>query len=109
MLPQKSMVYMLPIKSCRHGNMPTPPSGYCTLEVDLLCFSSGGGEHPSAGKPTLFIKDVDGTELDAMEMEIRGDLLAVLLKRRYRAENEFLIFDWTTAQTIAVSCHWFSN
>jgi hypothetical protein len=75
------------------------------LEVDLLCFSSGGGEHPSAGEPTLFIKDLDGTELDAVEMEIRGDLLAVLLKRRTRAGNEILIFNWKTAQFIAVSCH----
>ena len=97
------MVYMLPIKLCRHGNMPTPPSGYCMLEVDLLCFSSGGGEHPSAGEPTLFVKDVNEVGGATMEMEIRGNLLAVLL--RYRAENEFLIFDWKTAQTIVVSCH----
>jgi hypothetical protein len=96
---------MLPIKSCRHGEMPTPPFGYYALEVDLLCFSSGGGEHPSAGEPTLFINDVYGTDLDAVEMEIRRDLLAVLSKRRYRAENEFFIFDWKTAQIIAVSCH----
>ena len=94
---------MLPIKSCRHGNIPTPNSGYYALEVNLLCFSSGGGGHSSVGEPTLFIKDVDGTGLDAME--IRGDLLAVLLKRWYRAENEFLDFDWKTAQTIVVSCH----
>jgi hypothetical protein len=85
--------------------MPTPPSGYYAVEVDLLCFSSGGGEHHSAGEPTLFIKDVDGTELDAMEMEIRGDLLAVLLKDEDWAENEFLVFDWKTAQTIVVSYH----
>jgi hypothetical protein len=71
---------MLPIKSCRHGNIPTPPSGYYALEVDLLCFSSGGGEHPSAREPTLFVRDVHGTERATMEMEIRGDLLAVLLK-----------------------------
>jgi hypothetical protein len=94
---------MLPIKSCRHGDMPTP-SGYYALEVDLLCFSSGGGEHPSAGEPTLFVRDVHGTEGVTMEMEIRGDLLTVLLKE-YWAENEFLIFDWKTAQTIVVSCH----
>jgi len=85
--------------------MPTPPSGHYALEVDLLCFSSGGGEHPLAGVPTLFVKDVDGTESATMEMEIRGDLLAVLLKEEDWAEHEFLIFDWKTAQTIAVSCH----
>ena len=96
---------MLPIKSCRHGNMPTPPSGYYALEVDLLCFSSGGGEHPSAKEPYIFVRDVDGTERVTMEMEIRGDLLAVVLKEDYWAENEFLIFNWKTAQTIAVSCH----
>jgi hypothetical protein len=96
---------MLTIKSCRHGNMPTPPSGYYALEVDLLCFSSGGGEHPSAREPTIFVRDVDGTERVTMEMEIRGDLLAVLLKEEDWAENEFLIFDWKTAQTISVSCH----
>ena len=79
-LPQKSMVYMLPIKSCRHGNMPTPPSGYCALEVDLLCFSSGGGEHPSAGEPTLFVEDVCETGRATMERAIRGDFLPVLLK-----------------------------
>jgi len=84
--------------------MPTSPSGYYALEVDLLCFSSGGGEHPSAREPTLFVRDVHGTEGVTMEMEIRGDLLTVLLKE-YWAENEFLIFDWKTAQTIAVSCH----
>jgi hypothetical protein len=96
---------VLPIKSCRHGNIPTPPSGYYALEVDLLCFSSGGGEHPSAREPTIFVRDVDGTERVTMEMEIRGDLLAVLLKEEDWAENEFLIFDWKTAQTISVSCH----
>jgi hypothetical protein len=85
--------------------MPTPPSGYYALEVDLLCFSSGGGEHPSAREPTIFVRDVDGTERVTMEMEIRGDLLAVLLKEEDWAENEFLIFDWKTAQTISVSCH----
>jgi hypothetical protein len=98
---------MLPIKSCRHGNMPTPPSGYYVLEVDLLCFSSGGGEHPSAREPTIFVRAVDEPERAAMEIEIRGDLLAVLLKEeeQYWAENEFLIFNWKTAQTIVVSCH----
>jgi hypothetical protein len=105
---------MLPIKSCRHGNIPTPPSGYYALEVDLLCFSSGGGEHPSAREPTLFVRDVHGTESATMEsatmeMEIRGDLLAVLLKEEYWAENEFLILDWKTAQTIVVSFHLFSK
>jgi hypothetical protein len=94
---------MLTIKSCRHGNMPTPPSGYYALEVDLLCFSSGGGEHPPAREPTLFVRDAHGTESATMEMEIRGDLLAVLLKEDWD-ESEFLIFDWKTAQAIVVSC-----
>jgi len=93
---------MLPIKSCRHGNISTSPSGYYALEVDLLCFSSGGGEHPSAREPTLFVRDVLRAE---MEMEIHGDLLAVFLKGQYCADNELLIFDWKAAQTIAVSCH----
>ena len=97
----------------RHGNMPIPPSGYCALEVDLLCFSSGGGEHPLAAGPTLFVKDIYGARRATMEMEIRGDLLAVLPRIQYQAdgeyrltaEHELLIFDWKTAQTIAVSCH----
>jgi hypothetical protein len=96
---------MLPIKSCRHGNIPTPPSGYYGFEVDLLCFSSGGGEHPSAREPTIFVRDADQVDRVTMEMEIRGDLLAVVLKEDYWAENEFLIFNWKTAQTIAVSSH----
>jgi hypothetical protein len=100
---------MLPIKSCRHGNIPTPPSGHYALAVDLLCFSSGGGEHPSAREPTLFVRDAHGTENATMEMEIRGDLLAVFLNEANWeedwAESEILIFDWKTAQTIAVSSH----
>jgi hypothetical protein len=75
------------------------------LEVDLLCFSSGGGEHPSAREPTLFVRDAHWTERATMEMEIRGNLLAVLLKEEEDwDESEFLIFDWKTAQAIVVSC-----
>jgi hypothetical protein len=36
-----------------------------SLEVDLLSFSLGGGEHPSATQSTLLLKDVsieDGVE-----------------------------------------------
>ena len=68
-----------------------------------MCFSSGGGEHPSAREPTIFVRDADQVDRVTMEMEIRGDLLAVVLKEDYWAENEFLIFNWKTAQTIAVS------
>jgi len=83
--------------------MPTPPSGCYALEVDLLCFFSGG-EHPSAREPTLFVREAYGTE--SATMEIRGDLLAMLLKEeQHWAENDLLIFDCKIAQTIAVSCH----
>jgi len=68
-------------------------------------FSSGGGEHPSAREPTLFVRDAHGTESATMEMEIRGNLLAALLKEEEDwDESEFLIFDWKTAQAIVVSC-----
>ena len=93
---------MFIIAFCRHGNIPAPPCDYYALEVDLLCFSSGGGEHPSAIEPTLSVRDVCRTEGATMEMEIRADLLAVLLQE-HRAKPEFLIFDWKTAQNIAVS------
>jgi hypothetical protein len=93
---------------CRHGNVPTPPSDFYThtLEVDFLCFSSGGGEHPSARESTLLVRDVSMTECVTMAMEIRAGLLAVFLKgedskgERY---HELLVFDWKTAQNIAVS------
>jgi hypothetical protein len=79
---------MLPIKSRRHGKMPTPPSDYYVLEVDLLHFSSGGGEHPSVGEPTLFVRDI--RRIERVTMEIHEDLLAVLLKEeQYWAKNEF--------------------
>ena len=73
-----------------------------TIEIDLLCFSSGG-EHPSASEPTLFVRDVSRTDRVTMEMEIRAGLLGVLLKEEGQALREFLVFDWKTAQNIAVS------
>jgi hypothetical protein len=92
--------------SCRHGNLPLNaysrrPSDYSavTLEVDFLCFSSGG-QHPSANEPTLVVSDVSragGVDLGlGLDLEIRDDLLAVL---GYRLS----IFAWKTGQNIAVS------
>jgi hypothetical protein len=69
-------------------------SGYNTYEVDLLCFSSGGGKHPSAREPTLFLTGSSWRR--KMKMEIRKDLLAVLFT------DELLVFDWKTAQNIVV-------
>ena len=49
------------------------------LAVDLLSFSFGGGEHPSATQSTLLLKDVsieDGAEW-GMKMEIHMNLLTV--------------------------------
>jgi hypothetical protein len=70
-----------------------PDSDYYPYEVDLLCFSSGGGEHPSAREPTLFLSG----SAQKMEMEIRKDLLAVLFR------DELSVFDWKTAENIVVS------
>jgi hypothetical protein len=93
---------MLPIKSCRHGNIPTPPSGYYALEVDLLCFSSGGGEHPSARESTLLVRNISSEEIVAMEIKICVGHLVMLLKEQW-CQCKLLVFDWKTAQIIAVS------
>ena len=71
-----------------------------TLEVDLLCFSLGG-QHPSAIEPTLVVKDVPRAgRVDLnLDLEIRNDLLAVLVSR----SGELSIFAWKTGQNIAVS------
>ena len=92
---------MFLIASCRHGGIPASPSDHYALEVDLLCFSSGGGEHPSAREPTFCVRDFCRTDGATMEMEIRADL--VVLLQEHRAKPEFLIFDWNTARNIAVS------
>jgi hypothetical protein len=86
-------------------------SGPHSLEVDILCFSRGDGEHPWTRKSTVHVKDV--SEADGVywgtTIEIRTNLLAVLLApqimtRRYRwPDRELRIFDWTTGQEIAVS------
>ena len=83
---------------CRHGNVPTPPSADFahSLEVDLLSFSSGGREHPSAKMSTLLVRDVSGTEKVAMKMEIRVGL-AVFLKG-IDGSRELLVSDWKTGQ-----------
>jgi hypothetical protein len=50
-----------------------------SLEVDLLSFSLGGGEHPSARESTRLLKDVsieDGVEW-GMKTEIHMNLLTV--------------------------------
>ncbi|KIM76495.1 hypothetical protein PILCRDRAFT_91583 [Piloderma croceum F 1598] len=71
-------------------------SEFVTLEVDLLCFSSGG-QHPSANEPTLVVSDVSRAGGDdlwlGLDLEIRDDLLAVL---GYRLS----IFAWKTGQNI---------
>jgi hypothetical protein len=91
---------------CRHGNLPPhdythipSPSDYSayTLEVDLLCFSLGG-QHPSAREPTLIVRDVSRAE-QGLDLEIRGDLLAVLVP----LSGELFVFAWKTGQNIAVS------
>jgi len=66
----------------------TSPSGYYALEVDLLCFFFGGGEHPSQ-RATLFVRDVLRAE---MEMEIRWRSIGCILKGQYCADNETLDF-----------------
>jgi hypothetical protein len=70
-----------------------------------LRFSSGGGEHQSARKPTLLVKDGWIESLSEVDMDIRAGLLAVLIhKDSWRPDaNELLVFDWQTAQNIAVS------
>jgi len=81
--------------------VPTPHSDYYahTLEIDFLCFSSGG-EDPLAGEPTRIVKHVSGTELIEMDMEICVGLSAVLLTG---SDNVLLVFDWKRAQNIVVS------
>jgi hypothetical protein len=87
-------------------------SGPHSLEVDILCFSRGDGEHPWTRKSTVHVKDVskaDGVYW-GMTTEIHTNLLAVLLAPelmtgRYGGwpDRELQIFDWTTGQEIAVS------
>jgi hypothetical protein len=80
------------------------------LEVDLLCFSLGGDEHPSARDSTLFVKKISEEDRAEwkMTMEIHKNLLAVLLKPGYFRDHsachdhELWIFDWKTGEKIAV-------
>jgi hypothetical protein len=70
-----------------------------------LRFSSGGGEHQSARKPTLSVKDGSTESYNVewgMDMDIRAGLLAVLVDKRGNGK-ELLVFNWKTAQNIAVS------
>lgn len=85
-----------------------------TLEVDLLCFSMGGDEHPLAKESTLVAKTVLHEEpfKYEMTMEIRKGLLVVLIKPKHwhsivsemgmDDDHELLVFDWKTGQEIAV-------
>jgi hypothetical protein len=63
-----------------------------------LCFSLGR-QHPSANKPTLVVRDVSRAGRDDLDLEIRNDLLAVLMSR----SSELFVFAWKTGQHIAVS------
>jgi hypothetical protein len=75
-----------------------------TLEVDLLCFSLGGDEHPSAQESTLLVKNVleGDPNIWSMGIEIHKNSLAVLLKPIHISGNELWIFDWKTGEKIAV-------
>jgi hypothetical protein len=88
-----------PTTQNRHGTSP------CSFEVDLLSFSLGGGEHPSAEASTLFVKHVENLPGWQMKMEIHENLLAVLLKHREMfpgKEQELWVFDWKTGEKITV-------
>ena len=82
---------------------PDPQS----LEVDILCFSGGDGEHPWTRKSTVLVKDdlkADDVSWD-MTIEIHTNLLAVLLTPRWpdRSDKELRVFEWRTGEEIAVS------
>jgi hypothetical protein len=97
----------------RCGDVDGPgPCLSFSLEVDILCFSRGDGEHPWTRKSTVHVKDVhkeaDGVHWEMM-IEICTNLLAVLLVPEVIVDlygwpdRELRIFDWTTGQEIAVS------
>ena len=82
-----------------------------SLEVDILSFSGGDGEHPWTRKSTVHVKDIfgaDGVSWD-MTIEIHTNLLAVLLvptsirgDMRW-PDMELRVFEWKTGEEIAVS------
>jgi hypothetical protein len=80
-----------------------------TLEVDLLCFSLGGVEHPSARESTILVKTIlRGYRTTwEMTMEIHTSLLGVLLQpivtsEEFLPDAELSIIDWKTGETISV-------
>jgi hypothetical protein len=77
-----------------------------SLEVDLLRISCGGGEHPAAGKSTLYIKGSLGNPRWE-EMKIHGNLLAVHLEHIKSSlydlpDSELWLFDWKAGDNLAV-------
>jgi hypothetical protein len=97
----------------RHGNVPPQTTGHYyshALEINLLSFSLGGGEHPSARESSLLVKTVlreDGIDWE-MSMAIHMNLLGVCLKPMaiiggiIWPDAELYIFDWKTAEKITV-------
>ena len=84
------------------------------LEVDLLCFSKGGGEHPLATESTLLVKDdlPDGfawARQIEIHMNLLGALISPLAARTEVAHRwpdaKLWIFDWRKGQKIAVKCY----
>jgi hypothetical protein len=85
-----------------------PPSPAYSVEVDLLCYSLGGGGHPLANETTLVVKDVlrENSSSSEMMMEIYANFLAVLFlyNPTFMAprDAELQIFNWKTGEKLAV-------
>jgi len=74
--------------------------GLDSFEVDLLCMSCGGGEHPAAGKSTLHIKNISRDDRWETRMKIYTNLLAVHFRCTFF--SELWIFDWKAGKKLAV-------